>query len=171
MGRIMRRNLAGPHAIGDLADELGGLFGDGFGGLAGAKGFGVAEDAAEDVEVLWLGEGGEVEGVDALDRAREVGMDFEAVEVADHEERRVFEVLAVLEELAVGGGEVFVFAFVFPAEVAAHPDVGPALASLGFADAAFEGVPGAFGVGGGRFGLAEEIAEVEEVLLAGVTLR
>ncbi len=117
-----------------------------------------------------MGEAGELEGVDALDGAGEVGVDFNAVEVADHEERRVFEVLAVLEELAVGGGEVFVLAFVFPAEVAAHPNVGPAVAALGFSHAAFERIPGAFGVGSGGFGLAQQVAEVEEVLLAGAAL-
>jgi hypothetical protein len=105
-----------------------------------------------------------------LGSAGEVGVDFEAVEVADDQQRRVFEVFAVLEELFVGGGEVFVFAFVFPAEVAAHPDVGPALAAFGFVDAAFEGVPGAVGVGGGRFGLAQQVAEVAEVLLVGAAL-
>ncbi len=108
--------------------------------------------------------------MDLLDRAGEVGVDFEAVEVADDQQRRVFEVFAVLEELLVGGGEVFVLAFVFPAEVAAHPDVGPALAAVGFLDAALERVPRAFGVGGGRLGLAEQVAEVEEVLLAGAAL-
>ncbi len=126
-----------------------------------------------------------------FDGACEVGVDFEAVEVADDQEGRILEVFAVLEELFVGGSEIFVFAFVFPAEVASEPDVGPAVASgcwrfwlggslalpsgvcfsivvvnCGFADTAFEGVPSAFGIGGGRFGLAEEVAEVEEVLLA-----
>ena len=85
-------------------------------------------------------------------------------------QRRVFEVFAVLEQLLVGGVEVFVLAFVFPAEVAAHPDVGPAVAAVGFVDAAFEGVPRAVGVGLGGLGLAEEVAEVEKMLLAGAAL-
>ena len=59
---------------------------------------------------------------------------------------------------------------VLTAEVAAHPDIGPAGAAGGLADAAFEGVPGAFGVGLGGLGLAEEFAEIEEVLLAGAAL-
>jgi hypothetical protein len=77
-------------------------------------------------------------------------------------EPRVFEVFAVLRELLVGGGDVFLFAFVFPAEAALHPDVGPAGAADGFVDSAFEGVPGAIGISGGGFRLAEEIAEVGE---------
>ena len=58
-------------------------------------------------------------------------------------------------------------ALVFPAEVAAHPDVGPALAAVGLADAALEGVPGAVGIGLGRLGLAEQVAQIEKVLLVG----
>lgn len=105
--------------------------------------------------------------MDPFGGAREVGVDLEAIEIADDEERRVFERLAVLQHLLVGGVEVLVLPFVFPAEVLLHPDVGPALTTFGFADAALEAVPGAVGVGGGRFGLAEELAEVEKVLLAG----
>lgn len=101
------------------------------------------EDTAEAVEIGWLGEAGQAEGVDVLHRAGKVGVDFEAVEVADHEERQILQGLAVKVQLLVGGGEVFVLALVFPAEVLAHPDVGPALAAIGFTDAAFERVPGA----------------------------
>ena len=41
----------------------------------------------------------EVEAVDDRRRVREVGVDLEAVEVADHQQRRVLERLAVLQEL------------------------------------------------------------------------
>ncbi len=51
--------------------------------------------------------------------------------------------------------------------MAPHPDVGPAVAALGLPDAALEGVPGALGIRLGRLGLAEQLAQVEEVLLAG----
>ena len=51
-----------------------------------------------------------------------------------------------------------------------QPDIGPALAAAGFADAAFEGVEGAFGVGRGGLGLAEHVAQVEEMLLASAPL-
>ena len=49
------------------------------------------------------GQVGQVEGVDLLDGAGEVGVDLEAVQVADHQQRRVLQVLAVLEQLLVGG--------------------------------------------------------------------
>jgi hypothetical protein len=41
------------------------------------------------------------------------------------------------------------------------------LATAGLGDAAFEGVPGPVGIGRSRFGLAEQVAEVEEMLLGG----
>ena len=69
-----------------------------------------------------------------------------------------------------GGGEVFVLAFVFPAEVAAHPDVGPTVSAIGFVDAALESVPGAYGIGFGGLRLAEQVTEVKEVLLASAPL-
>jgi hypothetical protein len=170
VGGIVRRDAALAHAVGDLADDFSGLGGDGFGGLARAEGIRIGEDSAELVEVFGLGQLGERELVDLFGGARDVGVNLEAVEVANDEQRRVFEVFAVLEELLVGSGEVFLLAFVFPAEVAAEPDVGPAGAAFGFIDAALECVPSALGVGGGRFGLAEEVAEVEEMLLAGAAL-
>jgi hypothetical protein len=53
----------------------------------------------------------------------------------------------------------------------AHPNIGPALAAAGFVDAAFERVPGAFGIGGGGLGLAKQLAQIEKVLLGGAALR
>jgi hypothetical protein len=94
-------------------------------------------------------------------------VDLEAVEIAHDQQRLVFEVFAVEQKLTVGGREVFVLALVFPAEVAAHPNVGPTLAAARLAHAALERVPGAFRVGGGGLGLGEQIAEVEKMLLAG----
>ena len=46
-------------------------------------------------------------------------MDLEAVKVANDQQRRVFEVLAEIEQLLVGGGEVLVPPLVFPTEMAA----------------------------------------------------
>ena len=56
-------------------------------------------------------------------------------------------------------------ALVLPGEAVALPDVGPALAAGVPAGAAFEAVAVAGGIGLGRRGLAEEPAEVDEVLL------
>ena len=76
----------------------------------------------------------------------------------------------VLQQLVVSRLEVFAFAFVFPAEVVLHPDIGPAFAFFGFRDAALERVPRAVAVDVGRLGLAEQVAEIKKVLLAGRAL-
>jgi hypothetical protein len=48
-----------------------------------------------------------------------------------------------------------------------HPDVDPALGVVAGLHAFLERVPRALGVGRGRLGLAQEIAQVEKMLLAG----
>lgn len=167
----MGLNAADAHAVGQLAQFFRRLLGDALAGEAGAEGFRLGEEAAEDVEVFGLREAGEVEGVDLFGGAGEVGVDFEAVKIADDQERRVVERFAVLEELVVGRLEVGPLLFVFPAEMVLHPDVGPAFAAVGFGGAALEAVPGAFGIGAGWLRLAEKLAQVEEVLLAGGAFR
>ncbi len=69
----------------------------------------------------------EGEAVDLLDGAGEVGVDLDRLDVGDDEQRRVFQRLAVLEELLVGAVEVGVLALVLPGERAALPHIGPAL--------------------------------------------
>jgi hypothetical protein len=144
----------------------------GLGGEAGLEGFGVGEEAAERFPKLIgrLVEVGERKGVDALEGVGEVGVNLEAVEVADDQERRVFEVFAVAEKLLVGVGEVSMFALVLPAEVAAHPDVGPAAFAGGLGDAALESVMCTFGVGFGGLGLTEQVTEIAKVLLVAAAL-
>ena len=98
-------------------------------------------------------------------RAGEVGVDLDAVHVADDERGRVLQILAVVEQLAVRRREVGVRALVLPAEVTALPDVGPALPARAQAlGARLEGVVGARGqvVGCPH---AEHPAEIDEVLL------
>ena len=85
-------------------------------------------------------------------------MNFEAHKVADHQQRRIFEIGAVIEQLLVCDFEVFVLALVFPAEEAAFPDVGPALVFADLVDVFLEGVFGAFGVGVSRVLLVEDVA-------------
>src|SRR5437870_3194501 len=59
---------------------------------------------------------------------------------------------------------------VFPGELAFHPDIGPPLAAVRFMGAALEGVPGALRIDGRRLGLAEQLAQVQELLLRGRAL-
>ena len=92
-------------------------------------------------------------------------MDLETIEVANDEQRRAIQIFTVLEQLLIGGLEVFVFAFIFPGEKAAHPDVGETVTSRGLGDAFFKGVRVAFLIDFGWGGLAENFAESDEVLL------
>ena len=172
VGRPLGRHAL-PHSqpLGQVAEPLGGVPGDRLRADIGPQGVRLGKQFPQDVQIGRLGQPGQVELVFPLGRGREVGMDLEAVHVADDQQRRILQVLAVAKELVVGFLQVFVLAFVFPAEVAAHPHVGPAVAAFGLLNALLESVPLALGVGFGRLGLVEQFAEVEEVLLAGAPLR
>ena len=61
-----------------------------------------------------------------LDGAVEVGADDVAVEIADDEQGRVEQALAVAEQLLVGFVEALLLALVFPAEKVLLPHVGKA---------------------------------------------
>ena len=91
-------------------------------------------------------------------------MDNEAIHIADDQQRRVLQCLAVLLELLVGGFQVFVFALVFPGEVIAEPDIGPALAAAVLFQAALESVKGAVRVGRRRLGLVQHFAKIKKMV-------
>ncbi len=61
-----------------------------------------------------------------LDGAREVRAHLEALQIADDQQRRVLQCLAIVEELLVGRGQVLALALVLPGEVTALPDIGEA---------------------------------------------
>ena len=67
-------------------------------------------------------------------------MDNDAFAVADDEQRRVFQLQSVVGELLEGGVEVAPRLFVFPAEMAALPDISPAVARTGFFGTALKAV-------------------------------
>ncbi len=62
-------------------------------------------------------------------------MDLDPLDIADDQERRVLEVLTVVEELLVGGLQVRPLALVLPGEEAALSDVGEAVPSPALGDA------------------------------------
>lgn len=113
---------------------------------------------------------GQLEAVNLLGRVGEVGVYLESVQVADHQERRILQVLAVLEELLIRGPQVFVPALVLPGEVPALPHVGKAMPAKGLGDALLKGVACARLVGLYGMGLAQHLAEVAEVRLRGGAL-
>ncbi len=167
VGGAVGGDIAGAQGGGDLAEALGGLTGDDLGADVRLEGVRVGPDGLEDGEVVGEVEVVEGEGVALGFGAGEVGGDDDAVEVAGDEEGRVFEVVLVADELAVGGVEVLVRALVLPGEVVAVPDVGEAFAAAELFGAALEGVEVAGGVGLDGGGDAEGVAEVGEVGLGG----
>ena len=106
----------------------------------------------------------------ALDGVGKVGVDDDALEIGDDQQRRVQQRLAVLEKLAVRLVQISVLALVLPGEIAHLPDVGPTLPAGDLAGAGLEGIPAARGVGLGRGRLAQQRAQVVEVRLAGRAL-
>ena len=103
--------------------------------------------------------------VGLADAVGPVGADAEAVQVADDQQRWVLQRQRVLPQLPEGGVQVGVRAFVLPAEVAALPHVGPAVAARVLLRAALEAIALAGGVGFDRRRLVEHAAQVVEVRL------
>ncbi len=153
--------------FGETGEFAGGFFGDVLWGLRGLEGFGLVEEGVQPTLPVLGQQIVEGDGVDALDGVGEVGVYENGVDVGYDEEGRVLQGLAVLEQLLIGFVEVGVFAFVLPGEVVFFPDVGPALAAASLGRAGFEGEGLAGGVFFGGGGVADEAAEVDEVLLAG----
>ena len=108
-----------PHAIGQFGKAIGRLNRNRLAGDARLERVGISKDPAKDVQVGGCRQPGQVEDVFLLGGAGEVRVDLEAVHVADDHQRRVFQGLAVQLKLAVCLLEVFVLAFVLPAEVVA----------------------------------------------------
>ena len=97
----------------------------------------------------------------------EIGVDYDAVQVADDEDGRTSEGVAVEEELIVGVVQILVLALVFPAEEILFPDIGEAIAATVLLRAPFkaEGFPRGVSLGGR--GMTKHPAQVEEMLLRG----
>ena len=96
---------------------------------------------------------------------REIGVDNQAIHIAHHEQGRVLQRLAVLEQLVVGGIEVFMFALVFPAEEAPFPHIGPAFAAALLGDSLLECVPFAGWVHVSRTRMLEQLTQFQEMLV------
>ena len=161
LAAVFGKCAAPAHGGGELGELAGGLGGDRRGGLLGAQFFGVGEDPVEQLALFRLGELLDADFARFVRVAGEGGVDDDAFAVADDEQRRVVELQGVVGELLEGGGEVAAGLLVLPAEVAALPDIGPAVAAAGLFGAALEAV--VFRVA--RLGDAEQVAEVAEMRL------
>ena len=141
-------------------------------GLAGAQRVGVGERLAQQIQPGGVQQIFQRQMVRLFGGVGEVGVDDDALHVADDEQRRVEEGLAILEELGVGLVEVGVLAFVLPRKMAHLPDVGPAspLRTFGvpagrLAGARLESEPLAGRISLGRRRMADQPAQVDKVLL------
>ncbi len=108
-----------PQALRQAGEPGGRLFGDQGADHVRSEAVRIAEQCAQQSERLCrtVGQVGQGEGVDAVGGVGEVGVDLELRHVRDHEQRRVVERLAVLQELPVRGGQVTVLLLVLPGEV------------------------------------------------------
>ena len=148
MGSSLGVRATGAQAGGEPGELPGGGLGYIGGGLGGAQTGWGGKDGAQDLQRRQRaggrrdvsGQAGQIEAIDLLGRSRKVGVDLEAIQIADDEQRRVLQVLAVLQELLISSGQVLVGAFVLPGVKAALPDIGEAPATAGFGDAALKGV-------------------------------
>ena len=94
-----------------------------------------------------------------------VGAEAEPRHVGDDQKRRVLQRQRVLPQLVEGGVEVGAPALVFPGEAVALPHIGPALAARILARAALEAIGLPRRVRLRRRRLAQQPAQVDEVLL------
>ncbi len=170
LGHRMRVETTLPQALGNIAETGGGFFSDSAVGCARAEFVRLKEKAAQHFQATDRADLTQGDPMHLRRRAGEVGVDFKVARVAGDKQRRIIERLAVLQELLVGLGEVGASALVFEGEEAAFPDVGPTVAAAALGGPFFEGKDLAGGVGFSRLGVADQFAEVEEMLLVGGAL-
>ena len=97
-------------------------------------------------------------------------MDSKTLLVADHQQWRIFQILAVVSKLGIGGGQVFMLPLVLPCEIAALPYVRLAFAAPQLGDVFFKREGIASRIGGGGMRLPKQFAEVDEMTLRCGTL-
>jgi hypothetical protein len=162
----MRHVLGRVAAVAQHAREAGELVG-GFGRHRGAgharlQAIGGMEHRVEDLPRFEIGQLLDVEAIDALHRIGEVGMHLDRLQVRHHQQRRILQRVGVHLQLLVRLRQAALRALGFPAEMAALPDIGPALAAAGLAGAVFVGEPGVFRVGLARRRVPDQPAQVLE---------
>ena len=125
----------------------------------------MVEQVAQDLELRRDEQVFQRERIHSGGRVGEVGVDLDSIDVADDQQRRVFQRFAVLLQLAVGFDQVGVLALVFPGEMALVPDVRKALLAGQLFRAGFEGEEIAVGVHFDRFLMVHQLAEIVEMRL------
>ena len=159
-----------PQGLRQGGEGLRGPLGDFLTALARTQTPGIGHGPFEPVAVGRVGQTLQGELVSLAYAVRPVGADAEPPHVRNDQKRRVLKRQGVLTKLVEGGVEIGVTALVLPGEVVALPYVGPAVAAGVLAGPALEAVMLAGRIGLGRRGLAQEAAQVDEVLLRSGTL-
>ena len=139
--------------------------GEGLPALPGPQALGLGHRPLELVANRRFREIVQDELVRLADAVGPVGADAEARHVGDDQHRRVLQRERVLPELVERGVEVGVLALVLPGEAVPLPHVSPAVAAGVLARAALEAIVVAGRIGFGRRRLAQQPAQVDEVLL------
>src|ERR1035437_6755342 len=110
--------------LGDGGNLPGNFFSDLRGGALRLEKFRIGEKRAENAEIFRAVNLVVGEFVNFLNRAVKIGFDEVAVKIADDKQGRIQQRFTVAEKLFVSLVEIFLFAFVFPAETALFPNVG-----------------------------------------------
>ncbi len=167
VAHLRRRHAGGAQPLCAAGEGARGGLGDVAVGLARPVLLGREPQRAQALAHLGPGDVLQRKGVALAGRAGEVGVDLDALAVADDEQRRALQRQRVHHELPERALQAAPRGLVFPGEVAAQPDVGKAVgartsfqdSATGLAHAALEAV--ALGVG--RLGHAEHAAQVDEM--------
>ena len=121
---LLRLRTVLAQLIGQLGELGRGLAGNVFGSQRGFEKIGIGEDRAELFQASGREEIVEREGADLFDAVGEIGMDDNAIDVRDDQQRRILQRLTILQELLIGFIEIGVLAFVFPREETFLPHIG-----------------------------------------------
>ena len=139
MRHDMRLVLAVAQPLGECRKLARRFLGQFLPGLAGLELVGIGEGRLEEVAPTAVEQIVECEDVRFLDRVGPVGVDADHVHVGHDQERGIFQRRDILQQLRQRLIQVGVAALVFPREMAALPDIGPAFAAAGLAGALLEG--------------------------------
>ncbi len=128
-GLAASSSAAFPKRLGDCREGRSHALGERLLALGRPQAIGAREGPLELVAGSRVGEIFQVELMRLADAVGPVGADPEPQHVGDDQQRGVLQRQRVLPELLEGGVEVRALSLVFPGEVVALPDVGPAVAA------------------------------------------
>lgn len=165
MRRGLRQMAARLKALRQTRELIGRLLGEHFAGHVPALPFRIVEDRVQDLEFFRVGEIVQSEIERFRQRVRPGRHDPDRVGVADHIQRRMFEVPGILRQLSQSLAEVFPFLFVLECEVTLLPDIGEAGLAGGFERAFLEAIVLARRIVLYRGRMVDEAAEIDEMLL------